>query len=96
MIRFTLLLFVALLTGPGRLAAQETVDTQGITSVICGVSTALVMIAIALMLLALMLLTPNVRANPVRSVSCAASRPRSPRFLGLHRAPSKVSRLVWV
>jgi hypothetical protein len=38
MIRFTLLLFVALLTGPGRLAAQETVDTQGITSVICGLS----------------------------------------------------------
>jgi len=34
MIRFTLLLFVALLTGAGRLAAQETVDTQGITSVI--------------------------------------------------------------
>ena len=33
MIRFTLLLFVALLTGEGRLAAQETVDTQGITSV---------------------------------------------------------------
>ena len=34
MIRFTLLLFVVLLTGAGRLAAQETVDTQGITSVI--------------------------------------------------------------
>jgi quercetin dioxygenase-like cupin family protein len=34
MIRFTLLLFVALLTGAGRLAAQETVDTRGITSVI--------------------------------------------------------------
>jgi hypothetical protein len=34
MIRFTLLLFVALLTGVGRLAAQETVDTRGITSVI--------------------------------------------------------------
>jgi quercetin dioxygenase-like cupin family protein len=34
MIRFTLLLFVALLTGAGRLAAQETVDTRGVTSVI--------------------------------------------------------------
>ena len=32
--RFTLLLVVALLGGTGRLAAQETVETRGITSVI--------------------------------------------------------------
>jgi quercetin dioxygenase-like cupin family protein len=32
--RFTLLLFVALLTGAGRLSAQEAVDTRDITSVI--------------------------------------------------------------
>ena len=32
--RFTLLLFVALLSGAGRLAAQEKVEARGITSVI--------------------------------------------------------------
>ena len=34
MMRFTLLLFVALLSGAGRLAAQEKVEARGITSVI--------------------------------------------------------------
>ena len=33
MMRFTLLLFVALLSGAGRLAAQEKVEARGITSV---------------------------------------------------------------
>jgi quercetin dioxygenase-like cupin family protein len=34
MMRFTLLLFVVLLSGAGRLAAQEKVETRGITSMI--------------------------------------------------------------
>ena len=34
MMRFMLLLFVALLCGTGRLAAQETVEVRGITSVV--------------------------------------------------------------
>jgi quercetin dioxygenase-like cupin family protein len=34
MMRFTLLLFVALLSGAGRLAAQEKVEARGITSMI--------------------------------------------------------------
>ena len=34
MMRFTLLLFVALISGAGRLAAQEKVEARGITSVI--------------------------------------------------------------